>query len=113
MPRAHRLAAAAPVPITVPKPAPAAPTVTLDRSTVFAVLAVLAIWWWASSSTPAPRPWAPQKERPVITWVIRTAKSLLWLAAFAERPPAAPEQAAVQQRIGDDGFPLVDHSRGW
>jgi hypothetical protein len=109
MPRARRLATAAPAPVAVAAPAP---TFTFDRSTVFAVLAVLAIWWWATPSRPAPRPWAPQQERPVVAWVIRTAKSLLWLAAFAERPPAAPDQT-VQQRIGDDGFPLVDHSRGW
>ena len=112
MPRARRLAAAAPAPVAVPEPAPAAPTFTLDRSTVFAVAAVLAIWWWATPSRPAPRPFQPHVDRPVLSWITRAAKNLLWIAVLAEKPPAAPEQT-VQQRIGDDGFPLVDHSRGW
>ena len=96
---------------TAPPAAPAPATVTIDRSTLVAIGIVLALWWFAAA--PARRP-TPADERPVIAWVVRTAKSLLWIAAFAEKPPAAPQEpVAVRHELGVDGFPLVDHGRGW
>lgn len=62
--------------------------------------------------TPAPAP--GPKDRPFLKFVFRTAKNLLWLAAFAEEPP--PEQPDTRlvraPLIGEDGFPIVDHGRG-
>lgn len=92
-------------------PSPAPDGVFLDRSTLTAIAVVLLVWWLAAA--PARRP-TPAEERPVIAWVVRTAKSLLWIAAFAEKPPAAPQEPVhVQHDTGVDGFPLVDHGRGW
>lgn len=61
--------------------------------------------------TPAPK---PNKERPVLSFIFRTAKNLLWLAAFAEPPPPEqPDQRLVHAPlIGEDGYQIVDHARG-
>jgi len=41
---------------------------------------------------PAPSPIAPAVNRPVVRWVARTAKSLLWVMAFAEEKPKIVEE---------------------
>lgn len=83
----------------------------LDRSTVLvAVVALLIGYWLSGNAGPAPTP-----DRPVLRWIVRAAKQLLWVAAFAEPPPAhpEPEQRLVQSpAIGADGYPIIDHGRG-
>ena len=84
----------------------------LDKNTVFVNLAAAAIGYWLAGDR-SPRPGPP--DRPVLTWIARAAKNLLWIAAFADPPPPAARQDArlVQApTIGDDGFPLIDHARG-
>lgn len=84
---------------------------TFDRKTVLIVVAALAVgYWFAGSGSPQPAP-----DRPVVRWVVRTAKQLLWIAAFADPPPApvVHEQRLVRApAIGDDGYPVIDHGRG-
>jgi hypothetical protein len=80
----------------------------LDRSTLFAIIAAFAVGYWAASET-QPRP----PDRPVLSWIARAAKTLLWVAAFAEQPPADRHDARiVQHAIGEDGYPVIDHGRG-
>jgi len=84
----------------------------LDRNTVFVLVAAAAFGYWLAGDR-SPRPGPP--DRPVLTWIARAAKNLLWIAAFADPPPPAARQDArlVQApTIGDDGFPLIDHARG-
>lgn len=83
----------------------------IDRKTVLIVFAALAVGYWLSGSA-LPQ---PAQDRPVVRWVVRTAKQLLWLAAFADPPPvpAEPHQRLVQSpAIGEDGYPVIDHGRG-
>jgi len=82
---------------------------TIDRKTVFTLVAGLALGYWCAGSSAPPKP-----DRPVVRWVVRAAKHFLWFAAFAERPPEPqPDQRIVQSpAIGDDGYPLIDHGRG-
>ncbi|MEY3203955.1 MAG: hypothetical protein RLZZ21_286 [Planctomycetota bacterium] len=84
----------------------------LDRNTLFALIAAVAFGYWlAGDRSPGPRP----PDRPVLTWLARAAKNLLWIAAFADPPPpAARHEARIVQApaIGSDGYPVIDHARG-
>jgi hypothetical protein len=78
-----------------------------NRKILAAVLIAFALGWWA-----APRVWTPHKDRPGMTWLARTAKRLLWIAIVADPPPAEAEPRA-QALVGEDGFRVVEHRRGW
>jgi hypothetical protein len=81
-----------------------------NRRLIAAVLIAFVLgWWWASSG---PQPWSPHKDRPALTWIMRTAKRLLWIAIVADPPPAEAEPRA-QALVGEDGFRVVEHRRGW
>lgn len=89
----------------------------MDRKTLMIVVVCLAAGYWLASSpsSPCPAP-APTPDRPVVRWIARVAKQFLWVALLAERPPEGPQpdhQVARAARIGDDGYPIVDHARGW
>lgn len=84
----------------------------LDRNTVFVLVAAVALGYWlAGEQSPSPRP----PDRPVLTWLARAAKNLLWIAAFADPPPAERHEARFvhANAIGEDGYPLIDHARGF
>lgn len=83
---------------------------TISRKTIAAVLVALVLGYWLGSSSAA---WTPHKDRPVLTWIAGAAKRLLWIAIVADPPPADVEQRAVEARVGDDGFRVVQHDRGW
>jgi len=86
----------------------------MDRKTVTAVLVAFAIGYWISSSPFAPHPWQPQRDRPVLRWIVRAAKSLLWIAVIADPPPEVKHDPKLVHAppVGDDGYPLIDHGRG-
>lgn len=67
--------------------------------------------WWLASSPSSPVKPTPQPDRPVIRWIARAAKTLLWVSLVADQPPAEPQ--LVHARIGADGEPMLDHSQGW
>jgi hypothetical protein len=82
---------------------------TIDRKTLAIVLLAFALGWWWSSS----RSWSPHKDRPVLTWIAGAAKRLLWIAIVADPPPADIEYRHAEARVGEDGFRVVEHRRGW
>lgn len=84
----------------------------MDRKTMLVIAAAFAIGYWCSGSTARPSPWAPEHDRPVLRWIAKAAKSLLWIAVFAEGPPAE-NRLVHSPPVGDDGFPMVDHGQGW
>lgn len=89
----------------------------MDRKnlTVIAVALVVGYWLASSPSSPIPSP-SPEPSRPVARWFARAAKNLLWFALLAESPPEVQQpdhHVARAARIGDDGYPIVDHARGW
>jgi len=85
----------------------------MDRKTLLVVAAALAAgYWMAGNHDDAPRP----ADRPVVRWIARAAKNVLWFALLAEAPPQEPQpdhHYARAERIGEDGYPIVDHARGW
>jgi hypothetical protein len=82
---------------------------TIDRKLIAVALIAFAIGWaWSGSSTA----WSPRKDRPVVTWLAGAAKRLLWIAIVADPPPAEAE-ARAEARVGEDGFKVVQHGRGW
>jgi hypothetical protein len=76
-------------------------------------LACVVAGWWLSSSPSSPLVPAPQRERPVLRWIAKAAKNMLWLALLAEPPPEAADTRLGHARLGSDGQPLLDHARGW
>ena len=75
---------------------------------VVAVILTAAATWYATRPGDDSRP-LPH-ERPALRFVVKWAKSLLWLAMFADPPPETqPEQ--IRQEIGDDGYPQLAHVR--
>jgi len=89
----------------------------MNRKTALTIAVALALGYWLASSPSSPIP-APARptDRPVLRWVAKAARSALWFALLAEQPPAEPQpdhQVARSARIGDDGYPIVDHARGW
>lgn len=83
---------------------------TLDRKTLITVAAALAVGYWLAGRDATPAP----PDRPVLRWVVKAAKNLLWVALIAEEPPAEPENSyRHHDHVGADGYRLVDHGRGW
>lgn len=82
----------------------------LDRNTV--LICIVCLWlgsWSSSSSAPDARP-KPLDDRPVLRWIARAARTLLWVSLVAEEPPKPqPEPQHVAGR-GDDH---LDFGRGW
>jgi hypothetical protein len=77
----------------------------LDRNTLLILVIVFAAGWW-TSSRPGPGP-GPH-DRPVLRWIAKAAKNLLWVAVFVE--PAPPEAArVVHSRVDRDGNRVLDN----
>lgn len=84
----------------------------MDRKTLIVVAVALALGYMLAGRQESPRP----TDRPVVRWIARAAKNLLWVALLAEEPPKGPQpdhHVARAERIGDDGYPLIDNARGW
>jgi hypothetical protein len=82
------------------------------RSLVLACLVCLAAGWWLSSSPSSPVGPAGPPDRPILRMIAKAAKTLLWVAVFADPPPPELPQL-VKARVGDDGFRELEHRRGW
>lgn len=83
-----------------------------QKQMVLAVIAALAVGYFVSNMHA--QPLTPAQRRPVLAAVIRAAKSLLWLVAFAEPAPHDDYQAARHtHHVDDRGLVLVDHGQGW
>lgn len=88
----------------------------MDRRTLAAVAVALAVGYWLAASPSSPVPAPRPNDRPVVRFLARVAKQFLWVALLAEKPPEEPQpdhHVARAARIGDDGYPIVDHGRGW
>ena len=85
----------------------------MDRRLLTAVVVALVVGYWlASSNDITPKP----ADRPVVRWIARAARSLLWVALLAEKPPEEPQpdhHVARAAAIGDDGYPIIHNGRGW
>ena len=82
-----------------------------NRQLVFLCCLCLAAGWWLARSPSSPVNPTPATDRPVLRFLAKAAKTFLWVALVAEKPPAEPQ--LVHARIGVDGEPVLDHSQGW
>lgn len=78
-----------------------------NRNTLIVACIITAVVVWSASRSVQPTP--PRPDRPVLTVIARLAKTLLWMAFFAEEPPV--EVNTVQSAPSQDGYPTVDHWR--
>ena len=81
---------------------------TIDRRIIVAMVAGALLWFYVSEPT---GPAAP--DRPVIKWLAKAAKNLLWIAVFIEPPPPDDPYDLPRSRVGEDGQQIVEHRRGW
>lgn len=84
-----------------------------DRNTTLVLVTCVAIGYWLAG--PPDKPVTPLADRPVLRWIVKTAKTLLWVAVFVEPPPPEAEARHLVKApaIGDDGYTVVDHGKGW
>lgn len=88
----------------------------MDRRILTAVVVALAVGYWLASSPASPIPAPRPNDRPVVRWIAKIARSFLWVALLAERPPEDPQpdhHVARAANIGDDGYPIIHNGRGW
>lgn len=85
----------------------------IDRNTLVIAIICIVIGYWFASSGPM-RPHTPLEDRPVLRFIVKTAKSLLWVALFVEPPPPEHEMRGQHPHYVDEqGMVMVDHGRGW
>lgn len=83
-----------------------------NKRLVIAAMCCLAAGYFISQAYS--RPLNPAERRPVLAAIFRVAKSLLWLAAFAEPAPSDHYQSAQHfHHVDDNGVALIDHGQGW
>lgn len=88
----------------------------MDRRLIAAVVVALVVGYWLASSPSSPIPAPRPNDRPVVRWIAKVARSFLWVALLAEKPPAEPQPDHHVSRaaaIGDDGYPIIHNGRGW
>jgi hypothetical protein len=81
------------------------------KAMIVGLVAGLVIGWVAFDGGPIFTPDKP--DRPVLRWVARMAKSMLWVMVFAE-PAPRDESAGYAKAVhfAPDGTVAVDHARG-
>ena len=68
--------------------------------------------WYLSGGTrdTLPDPFSPPpRDRPVLRLMAKAAKTLLWVAVFADPKPKHAGHHVVQSTIGPDGHEYLDH----
>ena len=84
-----------------------------DRKTVFVIFVAMACGYWLATSPSSPVGPAV-KDRPVLRFLARAAKTFMWVALVAEQPPTEDAEASyvVHAKVGEDGAPMINHARG-
>lgn len=77
----------------------------LNNKTIIIVVIVIAAVAWSAARSYQPDP--PRPDRPVLTVIARLAKTLLWMAFFADPPPERYDN--IQSAAATDGEPRLDH----
>lgn len=84
-----------------------------DRKLVLVAVAAFALAWFVSHNEGGgiiPNPFAPQRpDRPILKFIVRAAKTFLWVAMFAEPKPEHHAHHVVQATTGPDGTEYLEH----
>lgn len=80
---------------------------TLDRRLVACGVAVFIAGWFLGQQAGGNLPWQPAKNRPVLTFLARVAKTGLWLLVVEPVPDDLPEYASVVDHNN------INHREGW
>lgn len=85
----------------------------LDRNTALVLIACVALGYYIAS--PPSQPVGPLADRPVLRWIAKAAKQMLWIAVFVDPAPPEPQsrQMVKAPAIGDDGYAVINHGHGW
>jgi len=88
-----------------------------DKRLVLVALAALAVGFFVAQNqrdSIIPNPFVPAKpDRPVLRFIAKVAKTVLWVAVFAEpKPPMQPDYRD-HAAIGPDGHQVLNHGEGW
>lgn len=81
----------------------------IQSAVVVALVAVMLTWWAATSDY---SPVKPEPQRPVLRLIQRLARLGLWVAMFAEQPPAE-QHYVVHARVDENGHRVINHGQGW
>ena len=73
------------------------------KQAVWIGVALIGLYWWNGGIQPK----APV-DRPILRWVASIAKSVMWIAIFADGPPAIDRD--IQSAAGD-GHTTINHGR--
>lgn len=91
-------------PIAVP------PAKTLDKKLILVAVAIfVGGWFLGQAGAGGSLPWAPKKERPILTALARIAKMALWVMVVEPVPDDLPENkfaTSVDPKV-------VNHREGW
>jgi len=79
---------------------------TLDRRIVAGALAVFVAGWFLGQQAGGDLPWAPRKDRPVLSLLAKIAKTGLWLLVVEPVPDDLPEYSVADHNH-------VNHREGW
>lgn len=87
----------------------------IDKRTAVVAVAAFALAWFVAhgSGSPVPNPFVPARpQRPVLQFIAKLAKSLLWVAVFAEKRPADPQYTCRVVDTPESGA-VLNHAEGW
>ena len=84
---------------------------TLDRKTLMIAIVAFVVGTYSAGSSDDAKP-EPLASRPVLRWIAKTAKTLLWVSLFVE-PPPKEQHYVVHSKTDKDGTPMLDHGAGW
>ena len=77
----------------------------LDRRLIAGALAVFVAGWFLGQQGVSP--WTPEKDRPVLRFMAKVAKTGLWLLVVEPVPEDVPEYTVVADHN------KINHRRGW
>ena len=87
----------------------------MKRTTIAAVIIALAAGLFLTSGG-KPDPFVPtpdKPDRPMLSVIVKLARTLLWLALLGEPTDDEESVQVVHARCDENGNPLLDHGRGW
>ncbi len=83
----------------------------LDRKTLMIAIVAFVVGTYSAGGGDDAKP-EPLANRPVLRWIAKTAKTLLWVSLFVE-PPPKEQHYVVHSKTDKDGTPMLDHGAGW